>query len=127
MSVAVRELTTSFQKDTEALLKGQLKLDLLSNEAKLLVIVYAVSLLRNILIRTFKVSEPVMKTNLRRVFDSLNALIGETKINLPELVKESRRTLSRFEREGASGNEQQQLQHVDMLFRFYLPLYSLLR
>ena len=106
MSVAVRELTTSFQKDTEALLNGQLKLDLLSNEAKLLVIVYAVSLLRNILIRTFKVSEPVMKTNLRRVFDSLNALIGETKINLPELVKESRRTLSRFEREGASGNEQ---------------------
>jgi hypothetical protein len=100
---------------------------LLSNEAKLLVIVYAVSLLRNILIRTFKVSEPVMKTNLRRVFDSLNALIGETKINLPELVKESRRTLSRFEREGASGNEQQQLQQVDMLFRFYLPLYSLLR
>ncbi len=68
-----------------------------------------------------------MKTNLRRVFDSLNALIGETKINLPELVKESRRTLSRFEREGASGNEQQQLQQVDMLFRFYLPLYSLLR
>lgn len=92
-----------------------------------MVIVYAVSLLRNILIRTFKVSEPVMKTNLRRVFDSLNALIGETKINLPELVKESRRTLSRLEREGASGNEQQQLQHVDMLFRFYLPLYSLLR
>jgi hypothetical protein len=100
---------------------------LLSNEAKLLVIVYAVSLLRNILIRTFKVSEPVMKTNLKRVFDSLNALIGETKNNLPELVKESRRTLSRFEREGASGNEKQQLQHVDMLFRFYLPLYSLLR
>lgn len=127
MSVAVRELTTSFQKDTEALLNGQLKLDLISNEAKLLVIVYAVSLLRNILIRTFKVSEPVMKKNLRRVFDALNALIGETKINLPELVKESRRTLSRFEREGASGNEHQQLQHVDMLFRFYLPLYSLLR
>jgi len=87
MSVAVRELTTSFQKDTEALLNGQLKLDQLSNEAKLLVIVYAVSLLRNILIRTFKVSEPVMKTNLRQVFDALNDLIGETKINLPELVK----------------------------------------
>jgi len=78
MNVAVRELSTSFQKDAEVLLNGQVKLGLLTSEAKILVIVYAVSLLKNILVRTFKVSEPVMKTNLKRAFTALNQLIEAT-------------------------------------------------
>lgn len=63
----------------------------------MLIIVDAVNLLRNFLVQTFKLGKE-SKTHLDMVYESLNLLISETQLNLIELTKESRRTLSRFER-----------------------------
>jgi len=68
----------------------------------MLIIVDAVNLLRNFLVRTYKISngcqhkQQLEKKYSRKVYDSLTLLTSEMQLNLIELTKESRRTLSKF-------------------------------
>lgn len=85
-------------------LKAPIRLSTLNQSAKVLIAVDAVNLLRNFLVRTYQVGGKCQKKgqaeklHLRRVYDSLYALISELSLNLIELCKESRKTLSRYER-----------------------------
>jgi hypothetical protein len=97
---AVQELCDSFQKDVQTVLKSPIRLADLEQQAKVLIIVEAVNLLKNYLVQTFKIqgNAKVLQGYRMQLFMSLNQLIQETQLNLLELTKESRRTLSRFER-----------------------------
>ena len=114
----------------------------LNQKEKTLVIVDAVNLLKNILIRTYLVGnscqnrKKITNSNLRRVLDSLNLLIKATGINMIELIDDSKHYLTQSEHiqtitggriKAIDEEGRQQLQHVDMIFRLYLPLYSLLQ
>lgn len=137
LEAAVKQLAEAFQKDIEVLLSLPTDLASLNKQARLLILVDAVSMLRNMLVRTFPVRRRrEVDEHMRNLYASLDTLVARLQLNIPELIKESRKSLSKFEVLNSSSadlqsresgaTETQQLQHVDMLFRFYLPLYSLL-
>ena len=99
-------------------------------------------MLKNILVRTYLVGNTcqnrtkITKPSLMRAYVSINSLLKATGINLMNMIDESKHYLTLTDRIqiiapgqiGARDEEgSQQLQHVDMLFRLYLPLYSLLK
>lgn len=51
----------------------------------------------------------ITKSILNRVFDSFNLLVKSTGLNLLDLIKESRRNLTRFEIENETGLTQLKL------------------
>jgi len=72
------------------------------------------------------------------VLESLKKLIGATGIDLTKLIKKSLKVLTAdqnenhyFLRQGKIGGTDEagrkKLQHVDMIFRLYLPLFALLK
>ena len=96
----------------------------LNQKEKTLVIVDAVNLLKNILIRTYLVGNSCQ--NRKKITNS----------NMIELIDESKHYLTQSEHiqtitggriKAIDEEGRQQLQHVDMIFRLYLPLYSLLQ
>jgi hypothetical protein len=83
---------------------------------QILVTVNAINLLRNVLIRTydFKISP------LQDVYRVFSNFLAESDVSLSTLVQESHRILT------SPLDNKSLLQHVDLIFRFYLPLYSLI-
>ena len=53
MLVAVKELTAAFEKDVQSVLKAPISLGSLEKEARVLIVVDAVNLLKNFLVQTF--------------------------------------------------------------------------
>lgn len=112
----------------------------IERQGKILIIVDAINIVKNLLVITYKTGNRKAEVaELNLVYQSLIQLVGETQVSLIELAKESRRTLSRLERQNTAQlksdqpnqnnnemKEHRQLQHVDMIFRFYLPLLSLI-
>lgn len=82
----------------DALLKLPADLSNLNREARLVILVDAVSMLRNMFVRTFHLrNRKEVKTHMSELYASLDTLIAKLQLNLPELIKESRRALARFE------------------------------
>lgn len=124
--VAVKELAVAFGEDIRAVLKSNVSLSSLEKEARVLVVVDAVGVLKNLLIQTYNTDSVQIQVQLNRVYNSLDELLKETHLSLVEIAKESKKTLSKLNTD-ANVDYAKQLQHVDMIFRFYLPLYSLLK
>lgn len=84
-------------------MKAPINLSCLNQQSKVLVVVDAVNIIKNLLVRTYVVGNncqnrnKITKSILNRVFDSFNLLVKSTDLNLLDLIKESRRNLTRFE------------------------------
>jgi hypothetical protein len=97
---AFNDLATSFQKDVSNLLKTENDLKALDSAQRLLILVDAVNITRNLFIRTYEVNNRCENKNaristvLQRVFKSLNLLVIATDLNLTELINDTRRTLN---------------------------------
>lgn len=139
---AFDDLATSFQKDVSNLLKIESDLRTLDSAQRLLVLVDAVNITRNLFIRTYEVGNKCQNKNARiskvllKVFKSLNDLVIATNLNLSQLINDTKRTLNapehyKFQPDGEidAGDSfgQKQLMAVDLIFRLYLPLYALLK
>ena len=98
LEAAVKQLAEAFQKDVEALLNLPTDLASMNKQARLLILVDAVSMLRNMLVRTFPVRRrKVVDERMRDLYASLDTLVSRLQLNIPELIKESRKALSKFE------------------------------
>lgn len=90
-------------------MKAPINLSRLNQQSKVLVVVDAVNIIKNLLVRTYVVGNncqnrnKITKSILNRVFDSFNLLVKSTGLNLLDLIKESRRNLTRFEIENETG------------------------
>ena len=97
---AFDDLAVSFQKDVGNLMKTDNDLRALDSAQRLLVLVDAVNITRNLFIRTYEVGNRCENKNARiskvliKVFKSLNDLVIATGLNLNELINETRRTLN---------------------------------
>jgi hypothetical protein len=95
--------------------KAPINLSRLNQQSKVLVVVDAVNIIKNLLVRTYVVGNncqnrnKITKSILNRVFDSFNLLVKSTGLNLLDLIKESRRNLTRFEIENETGLTQLKL------------------
>ena len=107
-------------------MKSNVALSSFEKEARVLVVVDAVGVLKNLLIQTYNNDAAQTKVQLNKVYTSLDELLKETHLSLVEIAKESRKTLSKLNTD-VNADYSKQLQHVDMIVRFYLPLYSLLK
>lgn len=96
-------------------MKAPINLSRLNQQSKVLVVVDAVNIIKNLLVRTYVVGNncqnrnKITKSILNRVFDSFNLLVKSTGLNLLDLIKESRRNLTRFEIENETGLTQLKL------------------
>ena len=96
-------------------MKAPINLSCLNQQSKVLVVVDAVNIIKNLLVRTYVVGNncqnrnKITKSILNRVFDSFNLLVKSTGLNLLDLIKESRRNLTRFEIENETGLTQLKL------------------
>lgn len=96
-------------------MKAPINLSRLNQQSKVLVVVDAVNIIKNLLVRTYVVGNncqnrnKITKSILTRVFDSFNLLVKSTGLNLLDLIKESRRNLTRFEIENETGLTQLKL------------------
>ena len=70
----------------------------MNKQARLLILVDAVSMVRNMLVRTFPVRRrKEVDERMRDLYASLDTLVSRLQLNIPELIKESRKALSKFE------------------------------
>lgn len=97
---AVRNLSLSFQHDVQALLHAPGDLKTLQLQQKTLIIVDAVNVLKNILVRTYLVGNTcqnrakITKPSLMRAYTSVNSLLKETGIDLMHVIDESKHYLT---------------------------------
>lgn len=93
---AVSDLANSFQKDVHNLLSSPTDLRLLDPSAKVLIVVEAINVLRNLLIRTYLVGNrcqnrsALTRRYLERVAKSFNSLMSETGVSLQTLLNQSK-------------------------------------
>jgi len=100
-------------------------------------LVDAVNIVRNVCVQTYLLGYPILRNNHQiikiyklLVLDSLKKLIAATGIDLKKLIKTSLKVLTKddhlLEQDGATvESSKKKLQHVDMIFRLYLPLFAL--
>lgn len=93
---AVSDLTNSFQKDVQNLLSSPTDLKILDQSAKVLIVVEAINVLRNLLIRTYLVGNrfqnraTLTRRYLQRVKKCFNSLMIETGVSLQALLDQSK-------------------------------------
>ena len=97
---AVRDLCYAFCKDIENLMASPADLKDLSFSARLVIVVDAVNLVRNLTVRTYKMGvrgcasrQETAKIYLRRIRESLTKLVDATKIDVRKLVLSSKDVL----------------------------------
>lgn len=72
MENAVTDLTTKFVYDIDQVVTSQIDLQHLDDDAKVLIVVYATSLLKNLLIRTYFLrQQSALKLSLLKIFASV--------------------------------------------------------
>ena len=101
---AVVDLTRAFDKDVTNLLQSPADLNkLLDQKQKVLVLVEAVSLVKNLLVKTYRVGyccqnkRKLAQRNLYRIYESLTSLIQAMGLNLEQVIAESKNVLQQSE------------------------------
>lgn len=129
----VSQLTTLLYKDVQQMAARLRDLSHMGRKEKLMLLTSTVKIIDSILIPTHDIAPTsfVLKN-----FESVNAILKVTSLELLDVIKDSKHYLTLRGKLVQSTTGQitakdqeglDQLQHVDRIFRLYLPLYAMLK